>query len=193
MKNAVFNLERSHSIARRRVEGLQVAGAQAVLGRRKNLAAGRVYMMAAKMAKRKLFLVVVILLSACAAPAPAATPVLPAPVETPLPASPATSAPSTPASPSTQTTLAPTVSPAATNVRVTDTNEYAFPQLIPFDGIPPVYDPQFASAADAPLLDDELVMGIALDGEAKAYPVTVLRFREMVDDELAGTPILVTW
>ncbi|MBI5829626.1 MAG: DUF3179 domain-containing protein, partial [Chloroflexi bacterium] len=62
-----------------------------------------------------------------------------------------------------------------------------------FDGIPPVYGPQFASTADAPLLDDELVMGIALDGEAKAYPVTVLRFREMVDDELAGIPILVTW
>ncbi|MBI5828579.1 MAG: DUF3179 domain-containing protein, partial [Chloroflexi bacterium] len=117
--------------------------------------------------KRKFLLVFVILLSACAAPTPAATPEFPVSVGTPLPAS-----------------------PVATNVRVTDTNEYAFPQLIPFDGIPPVYDPQFASAADAPLLDDELVMGIALDGEAKAYPVTVLRFREMVDDELAGIPIL---
>jgi hypothetical protein len=42
-----------------------------------------------------------------------------------------------------------------TNVRVQDANEYEFPQLIPFDGIPPVYDPKFASAADAPLLDDE--------------------------------------
>ena len=80
-----------------------------------------------------------------------------------------------------------------TNVRLQDTNEYEFPQLIPFDGIPPVYDPQFASAADAPLLDDELVMGVSLGGEAKAYPVTVMRFREMVDDELAGIPILVIW
>ncbi len=80
-----------------------------------------------------------------------------------------------------------------TNVHVQDANEYEFPQLIPFDGIPPVYDPKFASAADASLLDDELVMGISLGGAAKAYPVTVLRFREMVDDELAGIPILVTW
>ena len=80
-----------------------------------------------------------------------------------------------------------------TNVRLQDTNEYEFPQLIPFDGIPPVYDPQFASAADAPLLDDELVMGVSHGGTAKAYPVTVLRFREMVDDELTGIPILVTW
>ena len=36
-------------------------------------------------------------------------------------------------------------------------------------------------------------MGIVIGGEAKAYPVSVLRFREMVDDELAGWPILVTW
>jgi len=80
-----------------------------------------------------------------------------------------------------------------TNTRVPDTREYDFPQLIAFDGIPPVYDPKFVAADEAPLLDDELVIGISLGGEAKAYPVTVLRFREMVDDQLAGVPILVTW
>lgn len=68
-----------------------------------------------------------------------------------------------------------------------------FPQLLPFDGIRPVYDPEFVSAADAPLAEDELVMGVALGGEAKAYPVSVLRFREMVNDELGGIPTLVTW
>ena len=81
----------------------------------------------------------------------------------------------------------------ARNPRVDDPNNYEFPQLIPFDGIRPVYDPQFSSAADAPLHDDELVLGVAWDGEAKAYPITVLRFREMVNDELAGIPTLVTW
>lgn len=84
-------------------------------------------------------------------------------------------------------------SSAAINVRVQDSNEYSFSPLLPFDGIPPVYDPKFASAAEAPLHDDELVIGIALGGEAKAYPITVLRYREMVNDELGGVPILVTW
>jgi len=37
------------------------------------------------------------------------------------------------------------------------------------------------------------VMGAAVGDEAKAYPVSVLRFREMVNDELSGLPILVTW
>jgi hypothetical protein len=79
------------------------------------------------------------------------------------------------------------------NERVDDPNNYGYSQLLPWDAIRPVYDPTFTSASEAPLQDEELVMGVTLDGESKAYPVTVLRFREMVDDELAGWPILVTW
>ena len=157
-----------------------------------------------------LALLAVILLVACSpVVTPAATSVVPT-----VPAAPSDSAavvptqppPTVPPAASDNLPVAPTqplTAPPATsvatvpseqvNVRVEDTNQYTFPQLIPFDGIPPVYDPEFAAADDAPLLDDELVLGIALAGEAKAYPVTVLRFREMVNDELAGIPILVTW
>lgn len=79
------------------------------------------------------------------------------------------------------------------NRRVEDSKEYRFPQMLPFNGIMPVYEPEFAPAENAPLVDEELVIGIALEGEAKAYPISVLRIREMVNDELAGTPILTTW
>ena len=65
--------------------------------------------------------------------------------------------------------------------------------LLPWDGIRPVYNPEFVGAAEAPLQEDELIIGVSLNGEAKAYPITVLRFREMVNDELAGIPTLVTW
>jgi hypothetical protein len=68
-----------------------------------------------------------------------------------------------------------------------------FVPLLPRDAIAPVYSPEFVSADDSPLHEDELIMGVAIEGQAKAYPVTVLRFREMVNDELAGLPILVTW
>jgi len=68
-----------------------------------------------------------------------------------------------------------------------------FVPLLPRDGIRPIYEPDFVGAPDSPLDENELVMGVAIQGEAKAYPVTVLRFREMVDDELGGLPILVTW
>ena len=79
------------------------------------------------------------------------------------------------------------------NVRVDDTNSYNFPQLIPPDGIRPVYDPTFAPASQVELQDEELILGVAIQGQAKAYPITVLRHREMVNDELAGIPMLVTW
>ncbi len=82
-----------------------------------------------------------------------------------------------------------------TNPRTPIIGEYSFSQLLPFDGIRPVYDPEFTSpdGVEGLLEDDELVLGISLGDEAKAYPISVLRFREMVNDEMAGIPTLVTW
>jgi hypothetical protein len=82
---------------------------------------------------------------------------------------------------------------AANNRRVLVEDNYSFSFSLGFDSIQPVYSPEFAPASEAPLEDNELVLGIAWDGEAKAYPISVLRYREMVDDELAGIPTLVTW
>jgi hypothetical protein len=81
------------------------------------------------------------------------------------------------------------------NIRIADQEEYFFSQLIPYDGIRPIYTPEFVMAEDARELmqEDELVIGVAWVGEAKAYPITVLIYREMVNDELAGIPTLVTW
>lgn len=65
--------------------------------------------------------------------------------------------------------------------------------LLARDRIRPVYDPQFAAAADMDWPSDMLVIGVAGDDAAKAYPVTHLNSREMVIDSLEGIPILVTW
>lgn len=131
-------------------------------------------------------------LTACGAGKPQGTS---APAEQSAP--PAATSPARPTdSPPPTAPAAPPPAPSrpATNRRVEPDRTYRIPPpLIPPDGIAPVYDPRFAPAADAPLQDDELVIGIAIQGEAKAYPITVLRFREMVNDELAGIPILVTW
>jgi hypothetical protein len=79
------------------------------------------------------------------------------------------------------------------NRRVPMESDIFNPTLLPYDGIRPIYEPEFAPVGEAGLEDDELVIGISLNGEAKAYPITVLRSREMVNDELGGNPILVTW
>lgn len=89
--------------------------------------------------------------------------------------------------------ISPTSPASPTYRRAEDPHEYNFPDQIPYDAILPIYEPKFALASESPLEEDELVMGITLNGESKAYPVTVLRIREMVNDELGGIPILVTW
>jgi len=82
-----------------------------------------------------------------------------------------------------------------TNVRVVDHTEYEreFNPIFPPDAIPPIYEPVFVPAADFPYVDEELVIGVSRNGDAKAYPITMLRQREIVNDEIGGVPILVTW
>ena len=69
----------------------------------------------------------------------------------------------------------------------------AYDQRLSRDAIPPIYTPQFMPAAAAPLQADELVIGLVINNKARAYPVTTLNRREMVNDVVGGTPVLVTW
>lgn len=73
--------------------------------------------------------------------------------------------------------------------------EYGWRQLLPRDGIRPIYEDelQFVPAEDAPYSDEELVIGVEINGEARAYAIGPLNRREMVNDTVGGTPILVTW
>ncbi len=68
-----------------------------------------------------------------------------------------------------------------------------FRQLLPRDGIRPVYEPRFVSADQAAWPGATQVIGVAHGDEAKAYPVSFLNGREMVVDEIDRLPILVTW
>ena len=71
--------------------------------------------------------------------------------------------------------------------------EYTWRQLLRRDSIEPIYEPTFLPAGKAPYDDQELVIGIEINGEAKAYAIGPLNGREMVNDTLGGIPILVTW
>ena len=66
-------------------------------------------------------------------------------------------------------------------------------EKLPRDAISPVYTPKYVAPDDSPISDEELVMGIAINGEARAMPVGLMRFREMVNDVIGGVPILATW
>jgi hypothetical protein len=55
------------------------------------------------------------------------------------------------------------------------------------DGIPPLTDPKMISASEATYLDDDnVVFGVAIGGEARAYPKRILAWHEMVKDRVGG-------
>ena len=68
-----------------------------------------------------------------------------------------------------------------------------FRQLLPRDAIQPIYDPEFRPAQDTLWSADTQVIGVSIDGDAKAYPVSFLGGRVVVIDELNGIPLLVSW
>ena len=56
------------------------------------------------------------------------------------------------------------------------------------DGIPPLRQPNMISAVDASYLqDDNVVFGIDINGDARAYPKRILAWHEMFIDEIGGT------
>ncbi len=65
---------------------------------------------------------------------------------------------------------------------------------VPPDGIPPIDDPTFVLATGAPkLAPQEPVIAVEINGVSKAYPVRIMTWHEVVNDEFAGAPVLVTY
>ena len=65
----------------------------------------------------------------------------------------------------------------------------------PKDGIPALDRPTFESIAAAGdwLTDTDPVIVFEVEGQARAYPLSILIWHEIVNDELAGHPITVTF
>jgi hypothetical protein len=63
------------------------------------------------------------------------------------------------------------------------------------DGIPALSHPQFIDASQAGRLlkESDRVLGVFFKGEAKAYPVRILNYHELVNDSVGGRPVLVSW
>jgi len=60
----------------------------------------------------------------------------------------------------------------------------------PRDKIPAIDNPKATAAKDADWVrDKERVLGIVVNGEARAYPLRVLMTHEMVNDVVGGQPV----
>lgn len=67
--------------------------------------------------------------------------------------------------------------------------------VIPRDAIRAIDNPTFDTPeeAEAYLRPEELVLGVELAGEARAYPIAMLSAHEIVNDRIGATAIAVTW
>ncbi len=66
---------------------------------------------------------------------------------------------------------------------------------VPKDGIPAIDAPQFISIeeADEWLEPEEPVILVEQGGQARAYPIQILIWHEIVNDEIGGVPVVVTY
>lgn len=64
----------------------------------------------------------------------------------------------------------------------------------PRDGIPALTNPDFVPNDEAEYLDpDDRVMGVVVDNTAKAYPVRILNWHEIVNDRIGNQSFAVTY
>jgi hypothetical protein len=64
----------------------------------------------------------------------------------------------------------------------------------PRDGIPPIDRPRFLSPSAIDWLSGrEPVISLELNGHARAYPAQILLWHEIVNDEVGGSPVTVTY
>jgi Protein of unknown function (DUF3179) len=66
-------------------------------------------------------------------------------------------------------------------------------QLLARGGIPAVFEPQFVTADEAEISDDAWVLGVVIDGEARAYSLNLLNHHEVVNDRVGDHPFAAVW
>jgi hypothetical protein len=68
--------------------------------------------------------------------------------------------------------------------------------LLPKDAIPAIQDPKplLAPANEVKGVgDSDQVLGVAIGGESRAYPIPFLSWHEIVNDSVGGVPLAATW
>lgn len=76
-----------------------------------------------------------------------------------------------------------------------DASEGNLVTLLPKDAIQSIDQPEFMDAEQATdeFEPDEMILGVVINGEARAYSIPHISLHEIVNDTVGGQPIVVTW
>lgn len=64
---------------------------------------------------------------------------------------------------------------------------------VPRDGIPSIDDPQFVRVAEVDWPGVEPLISVEINGDARAYPLRMLVWHQIVNDVVGGVPVAVTY
>ena len=98
--------------------------------------------------------------------------------------------------PTQSVTLSDPVDPTdVSNIPTPTERTYEIVELLPPDAIPSIDNPEFYSAeqADEEYDPNEMVLGVSINGDIRAYSTSLLDRHEIVNDEVGGRKIAVTW
>ncbi len=89
--------------------------------------------------------------------------------------------------------LAVTMMAGATVPAIEATPPDGVQQLIPRGAIPAVFEPHYVPAAEAEISDDAWVLGVEIEGQARAYSLNLLNHHEVVNTTVGGRDIAAVW
>ena len=68
-----------------------------------------------------------------------------------------------------------------------------FKRLLPRDGIPSIKNPTYVTVEEANIDDDAWIMGVVINGEARAYSLNILNHHEIVNDKINDSYFAAVW
>ena len=68
-----------------------------------------------------------------------------------------------------------------------------YQQILPRGGIPSIDSPVYVTAEQANIRDEAWVMGIVIDGQARAYSLEILNRHEVVNDVIGEQAFAAVW
>lgn len=87
----------------------------------------------------------------------------------------------------------PAMAPAAPAAPAEEDLPPGVEQILPRGKIAAVFEPHFVQAAEAEITDDAWILGVALDGEARAYSLNLLNRHEIVNDRIGERSFAAVW
>ena len=68
-----------------------------------------------------------------------------------------------------------------------------FKRIIPRGRLAAITDPKYVPAGKADIQDDAWILGVVIEGQARAYSLNLLNSHEVVNDKIGETAFAAVW